>query len=89
MNEISGGGYHLTIVKEQTSSVEKITKFLQDRIPEIDTDQNVGLEISYSLPDDKSHLFPHMFNELEAQKKDLGISSYGASITTMEEVFIR
>ena len=30
-----------------------------------------------------------MFEELEKRKSDLGIASYGASITTMEEVFMK
>lgn len=45
--------------------------------------------MSYSLPDTKSSLFPEMFQELEDRKVELGIASYGASITTMEEVFMK
>jgi len=84
-----GGGYHLIIVKEPGCEVENITNLLKKGIPDVEIDQNVGAELSYSLPDNKSSLFPEMFEELEARKDELGIASYGASITTMEEVFIR
>ena len=55
----------------------------------MEVDQDVGAELSYSLPDEKSNLFPGMFEELERRKDELGIASYGASITTMEEVFMK
>lgn len=79
----------MILVKEPGCDIEKITNLLKKRIPEVEVDQNVGAELSYSLPDHKSQYFPETFQELEARKSELGIASYGASITTMEEVFIR
>ncbi len=76
-------------MKEPTCTVERITDVLRKTIPDIEIEQNVGAELSYSLPDNKSNLFPDMFEELERRKVDLGIASYGASITTMEEVFMK
>jgi len=86
---VTGGGYHLIIVKESGCEVENITNLLKTRIPDVEIDQNVGAELSYSLPDNKSSLFPEMFTELENRKTELKIASYAASITTMEEVFIK
>jgi len=79
----------LIIVKEPTCVVESITELLRKRIPDVEIDGNIGAELSYSLPEVKSEYFPEMFGELERRKEELGIASYGASITTMEEVFIR
>jgi ATP-binding cassette subfamily A (ABC1) protein 3 len=76
-------------VKNRDCVVDNITNLLRKTIPEADIDQNVGAELSYCLPDSKSHLFPELFEELEAKKDALGIGSYGASITTMEEVFMK
>ncbi|ODM97667.1 ATP-binding cassette sub-family A member 3 [Orchesella cincta] len=84
-----GGGYHLVIVKTQECVVENITNVLKTAIPDIEIDQDIGAELSYVLPDSKSHLFSTLFSELEEKRKDLGIASYGASITTMENVFMR
>ena len=69
--------------------VERITELIGKYIPEVAIHQNVGAELTYLLPSDKSHLFQHIFEELERNRKALSISSYGASVTTMEEVFIR
>ncbi|CAL8096130.1 unnamed protein product [Orchesella dallaii] len=84
-----GGGYHLIIVKQPQCDVNKITDVLRKSIPDAEIDQNVGAELSYSLPDVKSQLFPAMFEELESRKENLGIASYGCGIVTMEEIFIR
>ena len=50
---------------------------------------NVGAELSYILPNDKVSAFAAMFTELETKKDELGILGYGASVTTMEEVFMK
>ncbi|RHZ19316.1 hypothetical protein DYB37_004006 [Aphanomyces astaci] len=50
---------------------------------------NVGTEISFQLPLDCSHLFAPMFVELDAHLARLGVLSYGISVTTLEEVFIK
>ena len=36
-----------------------------------------------------SHSFEKLFTTLDEQKTSLGISSWGASVTTMEEVFLK
>ncbi|KAK6312316.1 hypothetical protein J4Q44_G00179800 [Coregonus suidteri] len=36
-----------------------------------------------------THRFELLFSELEMNREELGIASYGASVTTMEEVFLR
>ena len=84
-----GAGYHLVIVKESCCDVQRITELIRKSIPEVSVNQNVGAELTYLLPSDKSHLFQQIFEELEQNRRALGISSYGASVTTMEEVFIR
>lgn len=76
-------------MKHPDCNVENVTNILRQTIPDVEVDQDVGAELSYSLPDEKSHLFPSMFEELERRKDELGIASYGASITTMEEVFMK
>ena len=50
---------------------------------------NVGAELSYILPDENVKAFPDMFAELEQNLDELGILGFGASVTTMEEVFMK
>ena len=49
----------------------------------------LGAELSYILPRESSRNFSTLFSELETRRKELGIASYGASMTTMEEVFMK
>ena len=41
------------------------------------------------LPNEASAQFEELFTVLDDSREELKVSSYGASITTMEEVFIR
>nr|XP_045614978.1 phospholipid-transporting ATPase ABCA3-like isoform X2 [Procambarus clarkii] len=84
-----GAGYRLIIVKEKGCDVSAITDVLQAHISDAELDQNNGAELSYVLPNADVAKFEALFLELEKQKKHLMISSYGASQTTMDEVFLR
>ena len=83
-----GMGYHLVIVKEEQCNVDRITETIRKYIPGVKVNQNVGAELSYLLPSNQSHQFQYIFQELEMNRKSYGMSSYGASVTTMEEVFL-
>ena len=84
-----GAGYHMIIVKEEMCNVPKITDLVQSYVPQASLENNVGAELSYILPHESSDKFEALFTEIEENKTMLGVSSYGASVTTMEEVFLR
>ena len=48
-----------------------------------------GAELSFILPSEATGKFEQLFLELESGRQELGIASYGASVTTMEEVFLK
>ncbi|ETO31060.1 ATP-binding cassette sub-family A member 3 isoform 2, partial [Reticulomyxa filosa] len=48
-----------------------------------------GGEIAYRLPFTETQSFPDMLEALDAKKKDLRITGYGVSVTTLEEVFMK
>uniref|UniRef100_A0A8C9DAV5 ABC transporter domain-containing protein n=1 Tax=Panthera leo TaxID=9689 RepID=A0A8C9DAV5_PANLE len=85
----SGVGYHMVMVKETHCNVEEILKFIQYHIPEATLEKNVNNEISFLLPKEYTHSFEALFTDLEKRRYELGIASFGASVTTMEEVFFR
>ncbi|XP_077979982.1 phospholipid-transporting ATPase ABCA3-like isoform X2 [Glandiceps talaboti] len=84
-----GVGYHMTIVKHPLCDVGRITYIVHHHVPDAQMESNIGAELAYILPHESSANFEALFTELESQKEDLGIASYGASVTTMEEVFLR
>lgn len=85
-----GVGYNITVVKKdsQTSSqpiVDLITKY----VPTCKVTTDVSSEIALQLPMDKVDKFPKLFDKLDEKKKKLKFESYGVSITTLEEVFLK
>ncbi|CAK4688978.1 unnamed protein product [Aphanomyces euteiches] len=85
-----GAGYNFSLVKTDHCSTPTLIEFVQSHVGE-DTNvlSNVGTEISFQLPLDGSHLFAKMFAALDDKLDDLGVLSYGISVTTLEEVFIK
>jgi ATP-binding cassette subfamily A (ABC1) protein 3 len=69
--------------------VDSVTQLLHEFIPNVSVDQNIGSELSYLLSEDQSSVFEAMLSTLEENKSRLGLLSYGVSLTTMEEVFMK
>ncbi|UYV62552.1 hypothetical protein LAZ67_2001032 [Cordylochernes scorpioides] len=84
-----GIGYHLIMVKEPSCDVNVLLKSLQNIIPELDIESNIGQELCLILPTETIKQYEALFTYLEANMSNLGIQSYGASLTTLEEVFLK
>ncbi|KAL2320738.1 hypothetical protein Fmac_029707 [Flemingia macrophylla] len=98
-----GVGYTLTLVKSApTASIAG--DIVYRHVPSATCVSEVGTEISFRLPMASSSAFERMFREIEGYMKKpvsnlelsgngenncLGIESYGISVTTLEEVFLR
>ncbi|XP_057718264.1 ABC transporter A family member 1 isoform X1 [Arachis stenosperma] len=98
-----GVGYTLTLVKSApTASIA--SDIVYRHVPSATCVSEVGTEISFRLPLASSSAFEGMFREIEGCMKkpllnmeisgsgnedSLGIESYGISVTTLEEVFLR
>ncbi|KAF0881251.1 ABCA3 protein, partial [Crocuta crocuta] len=84
-----GAGYHMTLVKEPHCDPEAVSRLVRQHVPSAMLESRAGAELSFILPKESSHRFESLFAKLEKQQKELGIASFGASVTTMEEVFLR
>ncbi|XP_008049514.1 ATP-binding cassette sub-family A member 3 [Carlito syrichta] len=84
-----GAGYHMTLVKEPHCNPESISQLVRHHVPNATLESNAGAELSFILPKESTHRFEGLFATLEKKQKELGIASFGASVTTMEEVFLR
>ncbi|XP_043815842.1 ABC transporter A family member 1 isoform X2 [Manihot esculenta] len=98
-----GVGYTLTLVKSAPTA-SAAADIVYRHIPSAICVSEVGTEISFKLPLASSLSFESMFRQIESclrisvsnseissneDKKYLGIESYGISVTTLEEVFLR
>lgn len=84
-----GAGYHLIIDKSLNCQLHQITELLQKYIPDVQMQSNVGSELTYLLAQDQAEAFQDMLQDLEKNSLKLGVQSYGISLTTLEEVFLK
>ena len=86
-----GFGYGLTLVKENSGvSTDKVTELIEKHIQGAKLEGDISKELKYVLPTSELPNFEKLFQELESiGKTELGIESYGVSLTTLEDVFLR
>ncbi|KAI2474243.1 ATP binding cassette (ABC) protein subfamily A member [Diabrotica virgifera virgifera] len=87
-----GIGYHLTLVLEGHSKENAINKLVITHVPKAEKARRHGRELSFILPHNAVSNFASLFSAIEQEinnkSSKLGISSYGVSMTTLEEVFL-
>ncbi|KAL9959228.1 hypothetical protein ACROYT_G036325 [Oculina patagonica] len=84
-----GVGYHLTLVKKESYDQEAIANLVKQHVPTAEIISSVGAEIQFVLSSESSQNFEALFFELENKMEQYGITSFGVSVTTLEEVFMK
>ncbi|XP_014224369.1 ATP-binding cassette sub-family A member 5-like isoform X2 [Trichogramma pretiosum] len=87
-----GIGYHLTLVLEGNVRENAIARLVSSHVSKSEKARRHGRELSFILPhnsvDNFAPLFSAIEHEIRTKSLRLGISSYGVSMTTLEEVFL-
>ncbi|KAI3376454.1 hypothetical protein L3Q82_016915 [Scortum barcoo] len=75
----------------EPSDLTAVGQLVRRRIPEAVFLESIGQEITYILPygGARDGTFALLFQELDLAMADLGLTSYGISDTTLEEIFLR
>ncbi len=85
-----GSGYKLICVKNEGCNPKDILMILQEFVPDARLESDdAQREATFILNEDHLATFPKMFEKIEALTESLKISSFGLSLTTLEEVFIK
>lgn len=85
-----GVGYNITLVKKDIKvPSEPIVNTIKKHVNKCKVTTDVSSEVAVQLPMEEVDKFPKLFDELDARKRELGFESYGVSITTLEEVFLK
>ena len=79
----------MVCVKSKSCNVDNLTRVVQSNIPSANIESEISAEISYLLPFEESPKFEQLFTDIESRMNDLGVTSFGTSATTMEEVFLK
>ncbi|XP_029725473.2 phospholipid-transporting ATPase ABCA3 isoform X1 [Aedes albopictus] len=84
-----GVGYRLICVKGPSCDKGLLCQILRNYIPDVRVETDIGSELSFVLKDSHIEVFQKMLEGLEHRMDECGITSYGISRTTMEEVFLK
>lgn len=84
-----GTGYRLVCVKTAGCDANNVTNVLREYIPGIQVQEDIASELAYELPDEYVDRFQEMFVKLEEKQGSLRLNSFGVSLTTLEEVFLK
>ena len=84
-----GEGYNLVVVKNEREDNLQLESFVLDNIPKSSKVSEVSSEATYRLPKGSESHFAEFFIKFDNQLSNLGVSSYGVSMTTLEEVFLK
>ena len=86
-----GVGYSLTIEKKNAVAFDSsaMTTVVHKFVPDALVLNDVGTELTFQLPFAASAKFANLFEQIEQNTSSLGVDSYGISVTTLEEVFIK
>ncbi|VDN13795.1 unnamed protein product [Dibothriocephalus latus] len=89
LKSLYGTGYCLTLMLLPASTVEEVVAFIKQHIFQADIQSHDGNELKILLPLESVPGFPNLLGLLEKKALSLGIASFGLSVTTMEDVFLR
>eukprot|EP00040_Diaphanoeca_grandis_P001266 m.17961 g.17961 ORF g.17961 m.17961 type:complete len:1760 (+) comp11765_c0_seq1:218-5497(+) len=84
-----GAGYSLIMEKAPVCDVDAVLKTITTHVIGAKIQGNLGAELNILLPNESAGKFASLFADLDSNLATLGIQSYGCSVTTLEEVFLK
>ena len=84
-----GVGYSLTVVKDSHCDEDAVQSTIQRFVPQAELVNNIAGEMAYQLPTAASPAFADLFDTFDLNLKSWAIQSYGISVTTLEQVFLK
>jgi ATP-binding cassette subfamily A (ABC1) protein 3 len=84
-----GTGFKLVVAKKDPSvAVNKIERLLCSHVEGVKAISEGHGDAAFELPAAQLPKFAGLLRELEAHKEELGVSSYGVQMNTLEDVFV-
>ena len=86
-----GVGYSMVVEKKSATdfNASVMESTVKRFVHEAKIISDAGKEMAFQLPLSASGSFPQLFSEMDKNLSYLKIQSYGISVTTLEEVFLR
>ncbi|XP_037030388.1 phospholipid-transporting ATPase ABCA1-like [Bradysia coprophila] len=84
-----GSGYKIICVKDRGCHATDILNILRKFVPDAYLESDDRTEIVFALSEKHVLEYPKMFKEIEKLSASLKIASFGLSVTSLEEVFLK
>lgn len=88
-----GTGYLLTLVATEgitgTELAQQIEPVIQEYAASARLGEIRGKQVEIAIPVAEQHIFPNLFERIETSQKELQIGSFGLSLNSLEQVFLR
>jgi ATP-binding cassette, subfamily A (ABC1), member 3 len=84
-----GSGYQLIVVKKNNCRSSNIKSAVQKFAPDVSIASEEQMEVTFTLSEEYLDKFDKIFKHLEDNAEELKIESFGCSISTLEEVFLK
>ncbi|XP_019943339.2 retinal-specific phospholipid-transporting ATPase ABCA4-like isoform X1 [Paralichthys olivaceus] len=77
--------------RQMDGNMESITALIHHHVPQARLIEAIGQELTYLLPNRnfQPRAYASLFRELEETLVDIGLSSFGVSDTSLEEIFLK
>ncbi|XP_008296944.1 retinal-specific ATP-binding cassette transporter-like [Stegastes partitus] len=77
--------------RQMDGNMDRITALIHHHVPQARLIEVIGQELTYLLPnrDFQPRAYASLFRELEETLVDIGLSSFGVSDTSLEEIFLK
>ncbi|XP_053268090.1 retinal-specific phospholipid-transporting ATPase ABCA4 [Pleuronectes platessa] len=77
--------------RQMDGNMESITALIHHHVPQARLIEAIGQELTYLLPNRnfQPRAYASLFRELEETLGDIGLSSFGVSDTSLEEIFLK
>ncbi|KAL4429303.1 hypothetical protein ABPG74_002289 [Tetrahymena malaccensis] len=90
LKENYGNGFNITFVKQENTSPSKpLIKYVKQNLSDCELISDVSAEVAFQVPKSNIEKFQEFFTKLEKNKDSLYVRSYGISVTTLEQVFLK
>lgn len=89
INMCLGTGYQLEIKVKLPSNIPPVKKFISDNFKDARLIDEHGLMVNYEVPISQQISLGTLFDLMENQSNNLGVSDYALSQSTLEQIFLK
>jgi hypothetical protein len=77
------------MTRETQCDVARTTALIKEQMPKAELKNEAGGQLIFNLPENETARFPILFEKLESTRKELGVLTFGLSVNTVEDVFLK